>query len=268
VSGANLELGLGDDVGPVAPAAEPARSARLSHDRYAFPLRIYAAKIWPEKVSETELKSSVRKLKRWVKIGKEEEDLPPFDDMASMGEWYVRHHRVATIPEYFRKFEQAAPSQTKPVEDEEGEGDPLPEMLLDSESGMNADEGLRQARTLVKATYEQMQVALKAQNLKSYNALRREWQQLVQIQRGWEKDIVKIQEGRGDVLRTRELSKEAVPLFTTLGQSYFNGLLYVLKKYAPQLATDEQRKIALEQRDQTFQHLQGTRFESAWNPGF
>ena len=77
---------------------------------------------------------------------------------------------------------------------------------------------------------------------------------------------MKIQEGKGEVLRTRVVNSELVRIFTTLGQSFFNALDKVLLDHAPTISADVRRKVALEMRDNVFLHLRGSRFEKSWKP--
>jgi hypothetical protein len=258
-------------VGSASPATETTEApSRLRSDQYQQPLRVYANQIWPEKRTD----NSVRTLKRWVALGREADpqDFPPFDQPDQLAAWFERHH-TWKAPDDLKRFEAGAetgktavpPVAESPGADpEEAALPPMPPMLLDLDADMTADVGLQQVKTLVQATFNQMQVALKRENMTAYNSLRREWQQLVGILRQWEKDIVKIQEGRGDVLRTRVINTELVRIFTTIGQSFFNSLLKVLDDHAPQLPADERRRIALDQRDLAFLHLKGSRFETAW----
>ncbi len=228
--------------------------------RYAKPLRSYASIIWPGKDPE----SGVRTLKRWVKKGKASGDAPPFDDLVGIATWYERHHRYAVAPEELRRFE------VQVVEKDEEQDVPateMPVMTLNLDGDFTADEGLRQCRALVQATYHQMETALQQRQTKVYQSLRREWQSLINTQRQWEKDILKIQEGKGEVLRTRVINSELVRIFTASAQSFFNATLKTLQDHAPHLPGDEQRRIALEKRDEVFTHLRGTRFDSAWIPG-
>lgn len=245
------------------------RAPRLVSDRYEHPLRIYAAQIWPDQ----NLESCVRKLKNWIKKGKAAQDLPPFDAMHELARWYERHFRANSAPASLRRFEDTAPDAPtnpsgdgKKEEPSEGDGPPLPPMTLGTDVEMDSDVGLQQVKTLVDATFRQMRVALEKNNQKEYQSLRREWQSLVGILRQWEKDMVKIQEGKGEVLRTRVINSELVRIFTTLGQSFFNALLKVIKDLAPSMPADEQRALALAQRDAIFLHLKGSRFEKSWTP--
>lgn len=225
----------------------------------------YALEIWPAKDPE----SSERTIKRWVQEGRKADpvDLPPLDELPLMAAWYERTHKWRA-PEDLVKFTQraAVPPPMRPGEtDESKDEDPLPPMVLGADA-QASDLGLQQAQALVKATYDQMHVALAANRMTQYNALVREWKGLVQILRQWEKDIVQIQEGRGDVLRTRVINSELVRLFNAMSQSFFNALLKVIQEFATDLPSADQRKKALELRDQVFGHLKGNRFEKVWKP--
>lgn len=224
----------------------------------------YALEIWPAKDPE----SSERTIKRWVQEGRKAApvDLPPLDDLSLMAAWYERTHKWKA-PEDLVKFSQRIadpPALLVGGDDNESEN-PLPPMVLGSDA-QASDLGLQQAQALVKATYDQMHAALAANRMTQYNALVREWKGLVQILRQWEKDIVQIQEGRGDVLRTRVINSELVRLFNAMSQSFFNALLKVIQEFATDLPPSDQRKKALELRDQVFGHLKGNRFEKVWKP--
>lgn len=246
--------------------ASPRPSPRIVSDRYEHPLRIYAGKIWPDKDIET----GVRTLKRWIKKGKDAQDLPPFDEIRDLARWYERHFRAASAPASLRRFEEEQPSSPPPPsaqdKEENADSSPLPPMMLGSDVEMDSDVGLQQVKTLVDATFRQMRVALERNNQREYQSLRKEWQSLVGTLRQWEKDMVKIQEGKGEVLRTRVINSELVRIFTTLGQSFFNSLLKTIKDLAPAMPPDEQRALALAQRDLIFLHLKGSRFEKSWKP--
>lgn len=234
--------------------------------RYGHPLRVYAVEIWPGK----DVKSSVRTLKRWVAKGKAAADLPPFDDKPRLAAWYERHHRHDQAPEALRRFEIVEESVSAPAppasEKADDDEDHLSPMSLDIDAEYASDTGLRQIRALANATYEQLEAELKRGRTAQASALRREWQSLIATQRQWEVAILKIQEGKGEVLRTRVVNTELVRIFTATGQSFFNALEKVLKDHAPELPPAERRRIAIAQRDAVFTHLRGTRFESAWTP--
>lgn len=226
--------------------------------RPRFALRVYAEKIWPDK----DVKSSVRKLKRWVAKGREAKDPPPFDEIEKLATWYERHHRYESAPAELKQFEVQDVEAAGEVDEVADEG--LPSMTLDLEGEHATDDSLKQLRALKNAIYGQMEVALKTRQFTVYRNLRQEWTPLVNTERQWEKDLLKIQEGKGEVLRTRVVNTELVRIFTTSGQSFFNKMLKLLQTHAPQLPPEEHRRLALEGRDEVFTHLRGTRFESAW----
>lgn len=235
--------------------------------------------------------TNVRQIKRWIATGRKcaPFDLPPLDRPDAMAAWWERMqaagHIKHAVPEKLLRYEQkkvdgSAPEAPAPgppspktpkspppegadVEKESKEP-PLPPMQLDAAGNVSSDLGLQQVQSLVKATYKQMEIALERQNMTQYNSLRREWQQLVQILRSWEKDIIKIQEGRGEVLRTREINTELVRLFTTMGQSFFNALLKLAGDLAPEMAAEDRRQLAMSKRDEIYRHLKGSRFQSVW----
>jgi len=246
------------------------KSGRLTAERYDHPLRIYAARIWPDK----DIKSSVRKLKRWVKAGKEAADLPPFDDLPRLAAWYERHHRYDQAPAELRRFEES--DDPTPAEksasanprgaDSDDEDERLPSMTLDLDVDIATDAALRQVKALASAIYEQMEVALKNQRFTAYRSLRQEWLPLINTQRQWEKDLNKIQEDKGELLRARVINSEIVRVMTASSQSFFNGMDKLLKDHAPHLSALDRRRIVVEARDACFVHLRNTRFESAWTP--
>lgn len=139
-------------------------------------------------------------------------------------------------------------------------------MVFDLDVELSVDTGLRQIRALVQATYEQMQLAIKGGQMKQYQTLRREWSESIKLLRQWEKDVVKIQEGRGEVLRTRVINSELVQIFTSLGQSFFQAMDNLLAVHAPEMPAAERWKVAIERRDRVFAHLARTRFAAAWQP--
>lgn len=241
-------------------AGEDRKTVRLREYEYSW--SVYAQKIFPELVKE----SGVKKIKRWVARGREVRDMPPLDDLPRMATWYERYFRNKKAPKELRRFEEGAADEAVKEEGVAEEAS-LPPMQLLVEEGMESDMGLVQARTLVASTYRQMEIALERGNLTQYKSLSREWQSLVNTLRQWEKDAMRIQEGRGDVLRTRVVNSELVRIFTATGQSFFAALQKVLQDHAPDLPPDERRKVALRTRDEVFQHLRGSRFETAWTGG-
>lgn len=233
-------------------------------------------------------KDATRKIKTWVKRGRENEDgtpretpdLPPFDELPQMASWWRRNMKWR-VPDYLARFELDPAAESTPPS---GGGTPPPtgtqagqeepagtnaaygSLDLVGMDDMGADMGLRQARAMVNSTFEAMQAAMKLKQLQQYQTLRREWQQLVQTLRQWEKDIVKIQEGKGEVLRTRVLLADMNRLFAMISTSFSNALSDIVLQVAPQIPPGERREIVLAHRDKIFEHLQTTRFSAAWTP--
>lgn len=241
---------------------------RKTVDRYQKPLEHYAKIYGRDK----------RNIKRWIKDGREAspQDFPPFDDPPAMAAWF-RRVKGQEPRENLTKFEREngdespesgeTRSSESPSEDDDDDPLPLPAMSLENvDSGVGGDMALQQIQTLVQATFKQMQLALKHQRMKDYKTLFIEYKQLVQVLRSWEKDILKIQEGRGEVLRTREVNTELVQIFTTLGHSFYNVLLKTIRQFSPQMPYAQQRTLAKSLVDGCYAHAKKTRWASAWQP--
>ena len=266
ISGARLTREEMEEAGLPDPAPS---LKRQTSDRYKHPLAHYA-KLYDR---------DVKNIKRLIAKGRTAatQDFPPLDEPAEMAEWFRRN--MGQEPrENLTKFEREAsgdipPAVSEPMasptgnkNDEENELPPLPEMQLNASGVYAADAGLRRVQALVDATFRQMQVALRHKNMKEYKTLFIEYTKLEQLLRSWEKDIIKIQEGRGEVLRTREINTEIVQLFTILGQSFLNGLIKLVKQLAPQMPPVQQRELAMSITDACFSHGKKSRWSTAWQP--
>lgn len=236
---------------------------RQTTERYQRPFQHYA-KIYQR---------DVRNIKRLVAKGRTAEppDFPPLDAPADMAAWFRRvmgQEPRENLTRFERENEAGSDAAESAAEDAatSDEPPPLPAMKLDGSTVHAADMGLRRVQMLVDATFSQMQIALKHQRMKEYKTLFIEYTKLEQMLRSWEKDIIKIQEGRGEVLRTREINTEIVSFLTVIGQGFFNGLLKVIRQLAPQMPTHQQRELALSITDGCFAHGKKTRWSDAWKP--
>lgn len=256
----------------------PGARRKSSRGRYLHPLAHYAGALGY---------SSPKTLASWIHAGDElsPPDPPPLDRPADLCAWW---RRVMTYdpPEKLLELERAAADAAPAAEvsaplPRKGAGRqetraPIPqaeqieEMMmhagaLDLEAGIAVgDMGLAQARSVAAALYNQMKSALEAKNNKAYKAARVEWVQAIGVLRAWEKDILKIQEGRGEVLRARELTAELARIFTCINQSFTAGLEKLAEMLAPSLPRPERRRIIGPLRDKIFTHITGSRFESSW----
>lgn len=275
ITGAKLTREEMDEAGLPDPAPT---LKRQTTDRYQKSQAHYAA------IYERDVKN----IKRLIAKGRTAtpQDFPPLDEPAEMAAWFRRN--MGQEPrDNLTKFERESnesppaaspasklpaagampPSATEPSgAKSDQELPPLPPMLLDGTTVHAADMGLRRVQMLVDATFSQMQVALKANRMKEYKTLFIEYTKLEQMLRSWEKDIIKIQEGRGEMLRTREINTEIVQLFTILGQSFMNGLTRLIRQLAPQMPTQQQRELAMSITDGCFAHGKKSRWSQAWQP--
>lgn len=239
---------------------------RLRSTGYRLPLKHYALAIWPDKDPQ----SSIKRLRRWISVGEAAGDPPPLDSLADLADWFERHHKWRAGRELVALRDgvglpEAAPPPAAPGKAEKPAEEPaMPAMVFDLDVEMSVDTGLRQIRALVDATYRQMQIAIETGRMKEYQTLRREWSESIKLLRQWEKDVVKIQEGRGEVLRTRVINSELVQIFTSLGQSFFNAMVNLLAVHAPEMPANDRWKVAVERRDLVFSHLNRSRFAEAW----
>ncbi len=229
-------------------------------------------------------KDPERKLKRWIAAGREKSppDLPPYDQPQLMAEWW-RRNMTWKVPDYIQVLEhraadttpgsepQDAPpgptiaSPSTPTKNGETQAEPtgVP-MFLDMGAEVSSDIGLQQVRALVQATFTQLQRCLETGHISQANSYRREWQTLVGTLRQWEKDIVKIQEGKGEVLRTRVINTELVRIFTVIRHSFSNALLEMAEVLAPEMEPSERREMCAKHRDKCFSHLKTSRFNQVY----
>lgn len=259
--GESLSKELTKEIAAILPSGK-AVAARVTSSKYKRKLRHYAEMLGIKG------KDPTRKLKRWVERGRDKGDYPPFDDLPSMAEWWRRNMGWEDPPDFLLRFEDrgaAPPSEKAPVA---GDGDDdeeiLPMMEVRMGADVSADLGLQQVRSLVVATFNQMQLALKHGRPQQFNSLQREWRQLVGTLRAWEKDIVEIQEKRGDTLRVRNLNSETISMFVIMAQSWSNSMFALVAKVAPAFTPEQQRSVVLPLRDSVFGFLKKTRFEKAW----
>lgn len=251
---------------------------RLTSENYRYKLAHYV------QVLGLEGKDPERKLKRWIAKGREKNptDFPPFDEPHLMAEWW-RRNMEWRVPLNIARLEQqqgdeqevtapggppaASPpgASSNPTTGSTGEQPGVP-MMLDLGAEVASDMGLVQIRALVTATFDLLQRCLSQGLMTQANNYRREWQTLVGTLRQWEKDIVKIQEGKGEVLRTRVINTELVRIFTVIRQSFTNEMLALVEMLKPEMPPAERRELVLRRRDKCFVHLRATRFSSTYQP--
>lgn len=276
--GKALTPGQQKELSAIIPLGKPI-AKKLTTESYRYKLAHYVKSIGLTG------KDPDRKLKRWIAKGREKSppDLPPFDALHLMAEWW-RRNMEWRVPEYLLTLEsvdqapQAKPPTTpkgEPPEDTAAAESPPPQsksespgepMMFDTDSEMTADLGLNQIRQLASTLYRQMQRAFESGRLADGANYMRQWEKAVESMRKWEKDIVKIQEGKGEVLRTRVINTEVGRILTVMSQSFFNSLQAVLDTHASAIPAPERRKLALGYKDKCFAHLKSTRFAAVYQP--
>lgn len=282
--GKALTPGQQKELSAIIPVGKPI-AKKLTRESYRYKLAHYVTALGVDRDEDGNLaKDPERKLKRWIAKGrtKNPPDLPPFDAPHVMAEWW-RRNMEWRVPDYLlalENFEQPTTEPTEPAQKAEpspstgqaqastarppeSPGEP---MIFDTDSEMTADIGLLQIRQLVSTLHRQMQRAYEGGRLVEAANYMRQWKDAVESMRKWEKDIVKIQEGKGEVLRARVINTELGRIMNVISQSYFNSLLTILDTYATEIPGTDRRQLALGYRDKCFRHLKDSQFSSVYQP--
>lgn len=274
--GKALTPGQQKELSAIIPLGKPI-AKKLTTESYRYKLAHYVKSIGLTG------KDPDRKLKRWIAKGREKTppDLPPFDALPLMAEWW-RRNMEWRVPEYLLLLEtldqepQAkapTPKDEPPEDTSSAESPPPPKsespgepMMFDTDSEMTADLGLNQIRQLASTLYRQMQRAFESGRLTDGANYMRQWEKAVESMRKWEKDIVKIQEGKGEVLRARVINTELGRVLNVISQSYFNSIMSLLDTYAAEIPGTDRRQLALGFRDKCFRHLKDSQFADVYQP--
>lgn len=254
---------------------------RVTSATYKCTLKVYAEKL--QAAGMPECKDPVRRLKYWIKMGREDEkgqlrdepDLPPFDDLKEMAAWW---RRVMTYkaPKFITDLEhdglvEAASKPEEPKNElststrpEESTVPSYGEIKLDEEVGN--DVGVRVAYGLAIDSLKRFEEARKSGNFKLARLIREELRSDLTALRHEQTAALKVLEGKGDYLRAKELMPEVNRLLAMLDTSFFNAMEEAIRRANPKLSQEERRDIALEMRDRCFEHLHQTRFAEAWTP--
>jgi len=249
-------------------------SRQLTAERYQHPLKHYT----------TIVRRSERVLKGWIahgrwqdlekKIPRNPPDFPPFDEADQLEAWWGRCMKN-TCPAILKELAAGgAPANTTApsTPSSSPEGDPvpgdvgltIPEFHGSGGGDSDSDLGIQYIRGMVQDGIKEMGAARKEGNAKRYWNARKQWEEDVETLRKWEKDLIKIQEGKGDVVRTRVMNQVLVSIFGVAAQSFTNALFALVRQLAPQLPAGDMRKIVLPHRDRVIAHIKKTRFAQAW----
>lgn len=270
----------------IAPILRTTRHERTNSETYQARYQDYVARL--QEAGMPAAKDPVRKIKSWVHRGRftkegaprDPPDLPPLDDLSQMAAWW-RRNMEWRVPDYLERLEKhqgttPTPPPTgnhEPPRPAPGASEPMPAAdngIPDFDIDLNhqtSDIGINYIRGLVHSGIAEMNAARAAKDAKRYWNARRQFESDVETLRKWEKDLVKIQEGKGEVLRARVINEVFVRIFGVASQSFTQALLKLASQLAPQLPTEEVREIVMPLRDHVFSHLKTTRFGSVWQPG-
>lgn len=212
----------------------------------------------------------MRSVQAWLAKGRETGTAPPLGDPAALLLWLRSWSRRPPPAGVVAAAEGLPPAlelagvmpEPAPEADAEAAGMVVP-VIADQDAGV--DVGLRQAQALVAATWEELQAAIKGGRTSAAARLRREWREAVVTLRQWEKDITKLREERGSVLRSSRLAGEVSIILGVIAQSFAVALQDGIAAAAPGMQPDEVRRRALTLRDACFKHLRETRFATAWS---
>ena len=234
---------------------------------------------------------SPRTIRSWVSHGESLDPpvLPPLHDPDQLVEWFRAHrnHKVpAGIIEASELDDPSAPrmpglgkknSSDSDSENAPPSSDPQESILLEISDDIDADAGLQQARTLAQLAWEEMQKAYEQGNRTKAREWKKDWREAVTTQRAWEKDINKIMEDRGALLRKAKLVAELISMAASISRNVLNGLVEVVDHILLVLPAEEierlrndrkaRRAVALQFRDQIFAKLRATQFADSFREG-
>jgi hypothetical protein len=251
---------------------------RITKEVYQLRYADYAEKLVAAGMKDS--KDAVRKLKGWVKIGREavgEPDLPPFDELGQLAAWW-RRNMTYKVPEYLLHLEAgvlngetAAPAGGT----EDGKGGSVPgrkdepvvayeEIELDAEVAQEL--GVKVAHALAQSSLRRFNEAQRRGEWGVARQIRGELLKDLDVLRKEQISALKVLEGRGEYLRVETLREELNRMLAILDISFFNCLEDVIQAAAPQIAAELRRERALEARDKVFEHLHQTKFATAYVP--
>lgn len=245
-------------------ASVEAGSGRGAPTRYRHPLAHYAV-AWGlgEKATRT--------LKRWIADGRKASppELPPFDEPSRMAAWW-RTHKTWRVPDWMAAIESPEPpdaTENKPPPAPTGPVElALPKLnALQVNADATGDVGVRIFLALVNDTIRRINESAALGNHREYNRLQKELAGQLENLRKQEAAALKVQEGKGEILRARTLAGEVTAMFSVATQSFENAMIALVEQIAPQLQPAERRAKVGPFREACIRHLRNTRFASVWS---
>jgi len=222
-----------------------------------------------------------RKLKEWIHAGRfgadgvlrAEPDLPPFHDLSKLAEWW-RRNMTWRVPAYMTALERSGlPGCSEPIPADLPPGTSLqaPSMACAGKTALSfdvaqggEDSSIEFIRALVRAGKAEMDRAQKENDSKAYWQARRQFDTDIETLRRWEKDHLKTQEGKGELVRARVVNAAVSRIFGVLSQTFTSAMLKLAGELAPELPAAALREMVYPHRDRAFAHLKSTQFALAY----
>lgn len=248
-------------------ALEPAAAVPEKRPRakdYKRPLREYAEQLGYD---------SDRSMKRWIEEGRSRapQDLPPFDDLPQLANWWRRVKPKRKVPAEILRFEEAgsAAQPAAPVKSassgQTNSPDAAPGTTRDRQTDVHMTPELvvQKLRDMYKSRYEQWCRAVD-NNAPDADRIERLMSDAADKLLKWERNLMTMRRDRGELLDESKLNPEVVSMWSVMAQSFFNALLSLAQTLAPEKPASERRALVIPLRDSCFGHLKRTRFSSAF----
>lgn len=210
--------------------------------------------------------AEARTVRAWVAKGKTKGELPPLPIPSEMPGWWKRR-LTQRIPAGILAAATASGFQAEKVtagapEDDEKKARGAVEsaaVAVDIELS-SAEEALRQAREMAHTAYVNLREAQARNDVGSAEMWRKDWSELVETQRKWEKDYNAIMEQRGLLVRKSAVQVELAGVANVLSRAFLASMQSLLKVHCPDMAPDERTRAAVLQRDRCFDVLRSGYF--------
>lgn len=218
---------------------------------------------------------SDRKLKEWVSKGRAANDLPPFDDLPKMVEWWQRMRASGQlkkrVPDYLMALSRGSePTPPPPAATAEHLLPSLPVMDDQIRETAGNDEIDDAALTQLYAFARGHQADMEeARALKDDSRFWRAYDRYAKTSeqiRKWQTTALAVKKSRGDVVDVRTEMDSLAQVFGVIALSFSNVLFAQARLLAPEKSEAELREIIYPARDKCFAHLKATKFASAYAP--
>jgi hypothetical protein len=219
--------------GPDSPAGQAAAKGALSTRKHAKYARTY-----PEYSKTYEVELSGRVVKRWVRRGKELNDLPPLDQPELMAGWWRRcmDHQVPDVLLALVKPPRVGASKEPPSSTESKSEDPSHPRDFSQVTGLGIEENVEELRRSHAINNQLLTEALHdgAPNENTISLRQRNYERTFELLRKAESTLIDLQKQRGDLI-----DKEGVR--TELSQ--FLESLRLMRETMPHRITIEMERI-------------------------